>query len=213
MANVKKLTKNSGKISEHFSVSEFASHDGATNLLFDYDLIPILERFREYVEGPVSNNSAYRTVARNKAVGGASNSYHLYGRAIDIPFKNSYKNLTSLDLMCSFFNTLGIKGIIKYPTFVHIDTRTRKYHATNKKVLLNCGKVNIPYKKQLIKRGSKGIDIGIVQFKLNSLGYNCGNADMIFGAGTEKAVKNFQKANGLSADGKVGPKTWSKLFA
>ena len=211
MANVKKLTKNSGKISEHFSASEFASHDGATNLLFDYDLIPILERLREYVETPISNNSAYRTVARNKHEGGASNSYHLYGRAIDIPFKTFYKNLTSLDLMCSFFNTLGLKGIIKYPTFVHIDTRLNKYHATNKKVKQNYGKVKIPY-RSLLKTGTKNIDVGILQFKLKSLGYNCGNADMIFGAGTEKAVKNFQEANGLTVDGKVGPKTWTKLF-
>lgn len=33
-----------------------------------------------------------------------------------------------------------------------------------------------------------------------------------FGAQTKKAVEDFQKANGLKADGVVGPGTWSKLF-
>lgn len=33
-----------------------------------------------------------------------------------------------------------------------------------------------------------------------------------FGPATEKAVKNWQKANGLKADGIVGPITWKKMF-
>lgn len=37
------------------------------------------------------------------------------------------------------------------------------------------------------------------------------NVDGIFGAKTEVAVINFQKSNGLSVDGIVGPKTWSAL--
>ncbi|MGG2027229.1 peptidoglycan-binding domain-containing protein [Gottfriedia sp. S16(2024)] len=37
-------------------------------------------------------------------------------------------------------------------------------------------------------------------------------ADGIFGPITDRAVRNFQKKNGLTVDGKVGPKTWAKLF-
>lgn len=211
MPNVKSLTKNSGKISEHFSANELASHDGITNLLFDYDLIPIIERLREYVETPITINSAYRTKKYNKKVGGALNSYHLYGRAIDIPLKKRYRNLITIDLLCNFFNTLGLKGIIKYPNVVHIDTRLNKYHATNKKVKQNYGKVKIPY-RSLLKTGTKNIDVGILQFKLKSLGYYNGNADMIYGNKTQNAVKKYQKANDLKVDGIVGKNTWKKIF-
>lgn len=34
-----------------------------------------------------------------------------------------------------------------------------------------------------------------------------------FGAGTEVAVRSFQTSKNLSADGQVGPSTWSKLFS
>ena len=40
-----------------------------------------------------------------------------------------------------------------------------------------------------------------------------GAADGIFGARTESAVIAFQRANGLAADGIVGPATLAKLFA
>lgn len=211
MANVKTYTRSNNNISTHFKVSEFACKDGSSKVLIDNDLIPIIERFREYVESSVTINSAYRTSSYNKRVGGASNSYHKYGRALDIPFKNTYKNLISRDKMCAFFNTVGVKGIIKYGSFVHIDTRTSKYHATNTGVRQNYGTVRIPFRSTL-KVGSKGVDVGIVQFKLKSLGYNCGNADMSFGNKTEEAVKAFQRANGLKEDGIVGAKTWAKLF-
>lgn len=211
MSNVVTLNRNYGKVSSNFKASEFACKDGTNSLLLDKDILPILERFREYVEVPVTINSAYRTKSWNKVQGGASNSYHLYGRAFDIPFKSSYKYLTSVDKMCNFFNTLGLKGIIKYPTFVHIDTRTRKYHANNSGKTLSFGRVNIPFKGNL-KNGSKNIYVGIMQYKLKMLGYNIGNADNIFGTKTEESVKEFQRKNNLAVDGICGKNTWSKLF-
>lgn len=214
MANVRIYSKSKNgnlKLSEHFTVQEFACHDGSDTIKIDLDMIPVLERFREYVEVPVSFNSAYRTESYNKKVGGASQSYHKYGRAFDIPFKSNYKYLTSRAKMCAFFNTLGVKGIIIYPTFVHVDSRTNNYHANNKGVRQSYGKVTIPF-RNILKQGSKEVDVGILQFKLNKLGYNCGNCDMYFGAKTGNSVKTFQKANGLVADGIIGEKTWDKIF-
>lgn len=58
---------------------------------------------------------------------------------------------------------------------------------------------------QTIKKGSKGEDVKTLQKKLNL------QVDGIFGSITEEAVIEFQKSNGLVADGVVGPKTWEKL--
>lgn len=70
------------------------------------------------------------------------------------------------------------------------------------------------YPGYYIEKGQVSEDVRKVQAKLISLGYGCGKsgADGIFGKDTFKAVIAFQKANGLSEDGIVGPKTWEKLF-
>ena len=52
----------------------------------------------------------------------------------------------------------------------------------------------------------------LLQERLNALGYNCGAVDGINGVKTQAAIKAFQKAHNLVADGIVGPKTWSKLL-
>ena len=57
-----------------------------------------------------------------------------------------------------------------------------------------------------------GDDVKAVQNKLNSLGFNCGTADGYYGNATKNAVISFQSAKGLTADGEVGPATWSALF-
>jgi len=63
----------------------------------------------------------------------------------------------------------------------------------------------------LLKVGSRGADVVELQKKLNYVGFNVGKADGIFGNITEQGVKNFQKANGLTVDGKVGPMTVKSL--
>lgn len=53
--------------------------------------------------------------------------------------------------------------------------------------------------------------ISELQQALTSAGYDPGPVDGTFGARTEAAVVAFQQANGLSADGVVGPETASAL--
>ena len=64
----------------------------------------------------------------------------------------------------------------------------------------------------MVKKGASGNITRWIQNKLNSLGYNCGAADGIFGQNTKNAVIAYQKAKGLGVDGIVGPRTWSKLL-
>ena len=65
-----------------------------------------------------------------------------------------------------------------------------------------------------IRQGDRGDDVKEMQEILIRDGYNVGSsgADGIFGKNTKAAVIGFQKANGLTADGICGPRTWEKLL-
>ena len=58
----------------------------------------------------------------------------------------------------------------------------------------------------LLKIGSKGDDVKKLQTKLGLV------SDGHYGALTATSVKKWQAANGLTADGMVGPGTWNKMF-
>lgn len=67
-------------------------------------------------------------------------------------------------------------------------------------------------KSGTLKKGSKGPAVKELQQRLTALGYDPKGTDGIFGANTEKAVKNFQKAKRLTSDGLVGPVTKKALL-
>lgn len=58
---------------------------------------------------------------------------------------------------------------------------------------------------------NKGFDVFYLQTKLDQLGYSPGTIDGKFGANTEAAVKKFQMAVGISADGVAGPQVYYNL--
>lgn len=62
-----------------------------------------------------------------------------------------------------------------------------------------------------LRRGSSGDQVITLQKKLKSWGYYTGSIDGVFGSGTEQAVMYFQRKNGLTADGVVGPATAKAL--
>lgn len=61
------------------------------------------------------------------------------------------------------------------------------------------------------QKGSSGQRVTEIQTRLKEWGYYSGEVDGVFGSGTETAVKKFQRKNGLTADGKVGPATLAAL--
>lgn len=61
------------------------------------------------------------------------------------------------------------------------------------------------------RQGSTGEQVRIIQTKLKNWGYYDGSVDGIFGSGTAEAVRYFQRKNGLTADGIVGPATLKAL--
>lgn len=72
----------------------------------------------------------------------------------------------------------------------------------------------LPMQVRMLKRGMKGADVRTLQAALIAYGYSCGaaGADGDFGAGTEAALKQFQTAYKLGADGIAGKGTWGKLL-
>lgn len=59
--------------------------------------------------------------------------------------------------------------------------------------------------------GSSGGDVSEAQAILQGWGYYTGIVDGYFGAATSAAVRWFQRSNGLTEDGIIGPATWAAL--
>ena len=64
----------------------------------------------------------------------------------------------------------------------------------------------------VLKQGSTGEAVKLLQVLLNKLNFGSGAADGIFGTITNTAVINFQKSSKLAADGIAGPKTWNTII-
>ncbi|MFE7898938.1 protein kinase [Streptomyces sp. NPDC057424] len=66
---------------------------------------------------------------------------------------------------------------------------------------------------ELTVHGDRGQRVVQVQCMLTQRGFKVGDGgvDGQFGGATQAAVKKFQRAKGLSADGEVGPGTWAAL--
>ena len=97
-------------------------------------------------------------------------------------------------------NNLGVDGIVGKLTWA-------KLYGVSPAMPVETTVVGRP----MVSYGSRGDAVRKLQELLNALGYDCGSVDGIFGSKTKAAVLVFQKANGLAADGIVGPLTWGKL--
>src|SRR5262245_49489757 len=67
--------------------------------------------------------------------------------------------------------------------------------------------------RRTLRRGSRGSDVGDLQSRLAAAGFDAGPVDSVFGSLTDTAVRAYQRAHGLAADGVVGPQTWAALDA
>ena len=70
-----------------------------------------------------------------------------------------------------------------------------------------------PTPEPVLRTGSRGEDVKTLQGRLHDLGYYTDEIDGQFGAATKAAVIDFQRANGLDADGMVGSETKALLYS
>ena len=71
----------------------------------------------------------------------------------------------------------------------------------------------VPTREPVLRTGSRGDEVKTLQSRLQELGYYADEIDGQFGAATKSAVIEFQKTNGLDADGMVGTETKALLYS
>lgn len=118
-----KAKEGSIKLSKNFTVKEFACSDGTDTVFISLALVNLLQKIRDHFDKAVIINSAYRTEAHNKSIGGATYSQHKYGLAADI-----HINGVTPKEIAAYVETLlpSSGGIGIYKSFVHIDVRRVK---------------------------------------------------------------------------------------
>ena len=111
------------KLSKNFTVKEFACSDGTDTVFISLTLVNLLQKIRNHFGKAVIINSAYRTEAHNKSIGGATYSQHKYGLAADI-----HINGVTPKEIAAYVETLmpSSGGIGIYKSFVHVDVRLVK---------------------------------------------------------------------------------------
>lgn len=69
-----------------------------------------------------------------------------------------------------------------------------------------------PEHQYTLRKGSTRIEVKLLQWTLNHYGLKTA-VDGVFGAATDRNVRQYQKDKGLKADGIVGVNTWVAIYA
>lgn len=112
-----------GYLSPHFRIAEFdCNHCGLYGETIAPELIKVLEDCRAHFNCPITINSGVRCEQHNDAVGGVTNSRHLYTNAdaADIAVAEASPRQVHDYLVTKYPNKYGIG---KYDSFTHVDTR------------------------------------------------------------------------------------------
>jgi len=118
-----------GQLTANFHIREFACKDGTEVPEMYRDNVKALavelQKIRDYLGKPIHINSAYRTVAHNRRIGGAPGSKHLTAEAADITVRgvSPAEVFRRIEEMM-YDGRLRNGGRGKYNSFTHIDIST-----------------------------------------------------------------------------------------
>lgn len=139
------------------------------------------------------------------------------GKSVDDTIAYLKTKQGALESACWFWDTNGLNEIADSGDFVAMTKRInggtigledRQKHYTHALAVLGGKAVAAPANTPTtLRKGDKGPQVVKMQKALGIA------SDGDFGPGTETALKRWQAANGLTADGVAGPKTLAKLLA
>lgn len=123
--NAYSLKKDGNKyLTKHFRVREFACQDGSDPVFVARELPVVCEYIRMRCGTGINVNSAYRTPAHNKKVGGVTDSQHLYGTAADLKKPTGITPAKMASFAREIMPNWGGVGI--YDWGIHVDVRDEK---------------------------------------------------------------------------------------
>lgn len=150
---------------------------------------------RRQFNAPIPFRYAFKRIWEG---GHGRQSQHYAGTALDMGQALSSSERNRLWRTC--YN-LGVWSYVEpqsmTPTWVHVDKRYGN-------PACNAG---FP----LIRQGSRGVYVLVLQDALNALGYSTRMLDGYFGTLTYNALRSFQRNSGLTADGICGCNSWTRI--
>jgi len=178
------------------SVREFRGSSCSNTLWSDRRTMEAWNRTRADYGRPIPVGFAFKRIWEG---GHTGQSQHYAGTAFDAG--QGLSNLQRATLRNTALQTklwVYVEPIALTPTWVHFDRRFTPSA---------CPSGGYP----LVREGSRGNYVLILQDALNTLGFTGSGLDGMFGPGTRGVVQRYQRANNLTADGIVGCATWTRL--
>ncbi len=112
-------------LTKSFSYKEVQCRCGCKKAEMKPEFMEVLQKLRDLCGFPLVITSGYRCPRHNKAVGGALNSSHMKGIAVDIDISQMPEERRE-KLLEAIKSIKEIKGVGIAKSFIHIDTRAEK---------------------------------------------------------------------------------------